>query len=41
MAFGPLGVTVVFAAPDGVVAVALVVVLPTFGAARPGASPAR
>jgi len=39
--FGPLGVTVVFAAPGGVVAVALVVVLATFGAAHPGTSPAR
>ncbi|HTX83145.1 MAG TPA: hypothetical protein VME44_13240 [Streptosporangiaceae bacterium] len=37
--FSPPGVTVVFAAPGGVVAVALVVVLATFGAARPGASP--
>jgi hypothetical protein len=42
MGFGPLGVTVVFAAPGGVLAVALVVVLRTFGAARAqAASPAR
>ena len=34
MGFGLLGVTVVFAAPGGVVAVGVVAVLRTFGAAR-------